>query len=144
MFQEVEVSTIQGNHMRVVNLLGLNIGRLYSQEIFLVFSLLLESESTPGQLVQTEGLCQWKFPVAPESNPLPCSTAAPQPTALRCVLNLGEMRNVRPSLAVNCQGKESYEIIRSEDENIIYKYWVQVTKYWQYVTRHVLLHCYCS
>jgi len=58
MFQEVEVSTIQGNHMRVVNLLGLNIGRLYSQEIFLVFSLLLESESTPGQLVQTEGLCQ--------------------------------------------------------------------------------------
>jgi hypothetical protein len=39
---------------------ALRTGRLYPQDM-----LLLEAESTPGPIVRSEGLCQWKIPMTP-------------------------------------------------------------------------------
>jgi len=57
-FHKIEAPRFQDNgHMKVIRLSSLRTGRLYPsplQEIFLVYSFLLEAESTPGPK------CGWK------------------------------------------------------------------------------------
>jgi hypothetical protein len=64
-FQEVEANRFQNSrHIKVVRLSAVNIGRLYPQEIFLVF-VSVSGWVNPSDIVQPEGLCQWKIQMTP-------------------------------------------------------------------------------
>ena len=78
-FRDVKAPRFQDSRqMMVVRLSALSTGRLYPQEIFLVFTY-VRCWGDPRTIVRPEGLRQWHYQ---EPNPRPsgCS-AVPQPTA---------------------------------------------------------------